>query len=141
MKKIIACILFLFMCSITLQAKNPNELTVWLLGNSGPGVKNALPDFNKKYPNIDVNLQVFGWNDLMPKLQAALTAGSGAPDVVEIFTNTMPRFLGTGAFMPINKQVEPFLNDIASLSTVEKCPIINLLCIIFMDVPYSSLFD
>ena len=119
MKKIFACILFIFICSITLQAKNPNELTVWLLGNSGPGVKNALPDFNKKYPNIDVNLQVFGWNDLMPKLQAALTAGSGAPDVVEIFTNTMPRFLGTGAFMPINKQVEPFLNDIASFGMLE----------------------
>ena len=47
MKKIIACILFIFVCSITLQAKNHNELTVWLLGNSGPGVKNALPDFNK----------------------------------------------------------------------------------------------
>ena len=119
MKKIFACILFIFICSITLQAKNPNELTVWLLGNSGPGVKNALPDFNKKYPNIDVNLQVFGWNDLMPKLQAALTAGSGAPDVVEIFTNTMPRFLGTGAFMPINKQVEPFLNDFASFGMLE----------------------
>ena len=96
-------------------------MKVYLCSFASPDLKLSVNRFVKqsKALNFYKEIKVFGWNDLMPKLQAALTAGSGAPDVVEIFTNTMPRFLGTGAFMPINKQVEPFLNDIASFGMLE----------------------
>jgi multiple sugar transport system substrate-binding protein len=40
-----------------------------------------LPGFNKKYPNIKVNIVTMG--DVPEKLKTALAAGTGAPDVVQ----------------------------------------------------------
>lgn len=101
------------------QESEPVELVVWALGNSGPGIENALPGFKEKYPNVDVDLQVFGWNDLLPKLQATLTAGEGAPDVVEIFSNQVVEFGGSGVFTPLNDRIEPYRDNLTSFALLD----------------------
>jgi lactose/L-arabinose transport system substrate-binding protein len=100
-------------------AEEPVTLSVWVLGNSGPGIENALPGFNEKYPNVEIDMQVFGWNDLMPKLQAALTAGTGAPDVVEVFSNSIGQFVDTGAFLPLTDYVAPYKDDYTSFAFLD----------------------
>lgn len=95
------------------------DLVVWMLGNSGPGIENALPGFQEQYPNVNIDLQTFGWNDLLPKLQATLTARSGAPDVVEVFSNQIPSFIESGAFVALNDRIEPHENDLASYAYLD----------------------
>lgn len=102
-----------------IAVEEPVTLTIWLLGNSGPGVENALPSFQEEYPYIDVDLQVFGWNDLLPKLQTSLLAETGGPDVTEMFSNQMPVFTQSGAFVPINDLVEPYADDFASFAFLD----------------------
>lgn len=58
------------------------KVTVWAWE---PTLKKAAEDFEKKYPNVDVELVNAGTGDKQyTALQNAVSAGSGAPDVAQI---------------------------------------------------------
>ncbi|MET9674550.1 extracellular solute-binding protein, partial [Streptomyces sp. NPDC006482] len=58
------------------------KVTVWAWE---PTLKKVAEDFEKKYPNVDIELINAGTGDKQyTALQNAMTAGSGAPDVAQI---------------------------------------------------------
>ncbi|MEV9242000.1 extracellular solute-binding protein, partial [Klebsiella pneumoniae] len=58
------------------------EITYW---SWTPSAEAQVAAFQKKYPNVKVNLVNAGTNtEEYTKLQNAIKAGSGAPDVVQI---------------------------------------------------------
>ncbi|MCI1983628.1 MAG: sugar ABC transporter substrate-binding protein [Bifidobacteriaceae bacterium] len=58
-----------------------------------PALKNVVPKFEKKYPNITVKLQNVGTNkDEYTALDNAIAAGSGAPDVAQIEYYAIPEY-------------------------------------------------
>ncbi|MEU8763252.1 sugar ABC transporter substrate-binding protein [Streptomyces sp. NPDC048659] len=62
--------------------KKGGKVTVWAWE---PTLKKAAADFEKKYPNVDVELVNAGTGDKQyTALQNAIAAGSGAPDVAQI---------------------------------------------------------
>jgi multiple sugar transport system substrate-binding protein len=66
------------------------ELTYW---SWTPSAEAQVAAFEKAYPNVDVNLVNAGTNtDEYTKLQNAIKAGSGAPDVVQIEYYAFPQF-------------------------------------------------
>lgn len=74
--------------SAALQKKS--TITVWAWA---PAVKDIAASFEKKYPNVTVKVVNAGTgNDQYIKLQNAIKAGSGAPDVAQIEYYALPQF-------------------------------------------------
>ncbi|WP_214409715.1 ABC transporter substrate-binding protein [Sphaerisporangium fuscum] len=68
----------------------PAELTFWTWVT---GIEKTVARFEAKYPNIKVNVVKAGQSaDEYTKLQTALKAGSGAPDVAQIEYFALPQF-------------------------------------------------
>ncbi|GAB3161965.1 sugar ABC transporter substrate-binding protein [Myceligenerans halotolerans] len=59
-----------------------------------PSAEAQVAAFEEAYPNVDVNLvDTGGANDNNLKLQNAISAGSGAPDVVQLEYQALPQFV------------------------------------------------
>ena len=75
--------------------KKGGEITFW---SWSPTAKKQVAAFEKAYPQVKVNLvNSGGAADSNLKLQNALTAGNGAPDVAQMEYMSVPQFvLGKG---------------------------------------------
>ncbi|MGN9837072.1 ABC transporter substrate-binding protein [Nonomuraea sp. H19] len=68
----------------------PAELTFWTWVT---GIEKTVARFQAKYPNIKINVVNAGQSaDQYTKLQTAIKAGSGAPDVAQIEYFALPQF-------------------------------------------------
>src|SRR6202166_2540617 len=66
------------------------------------GLDNTVKDFEKAYPNIKVHVNNVGGGPAeYQKLQTALKAGSGAPDVAQIEYDFLPSFIVTDGLADI----------------------------------------
>lgn len=69
-----------------------------------PGLDKTVAAFTKQYPNISVKiLNLGGGPATYTKLQTALKAGSGAPDVAQIEYGFLPAFADTGGLADLSK--------------------------------------
>lgn len=71
------------------------EITVWAWALEADFLGNTvIPAFSEKYPNIKVNLEMVGNDQIYDKLTAGLMAGgAGLPDVTQIAVNKLPTFV------------------------------------------------
>jgi len=81
--------------SIAAALQQKATITVWAWA---PQTKDIVAAFEKKYPNITVNVVNAGTaNTEYTKLQNAVKAGSGIPDVAQIEYYALPQFALSGA--------------------------------------------
>jgi multiple sugar transport system substrate-binding protein len=81
--------------------KKGGEITFW---SWSPSAKAQVAAFEKAYPKVKVNfVNSGGANDSNLKLQNALTAGSGAPDVVQMEYQSVPQFVLAGGLLDLTK--------------------------------------
>ncbi|MGH3417422.1 MAG: ABC transporter substrate-binding protein, partial [Actinocrinis sp.] len=81
--------------SIAAALQQKSTITVWAWA---PQTKDIVAAFEKKYPNVTVNLVNAGTATTeYTKLQNAVKAGSGEPDVAQIEYYALPQFALTGA--------------------------------------------
>ena len=81
-----------------LQKKS--SITVWAWA---PQTKDIVTAFEKKYPNVTVNLVNAGTSITeYTKLQNAIKAGSGVPDVAQIEYYALPQFALAGSVQPLD---------------------------------------
>ena len=66
------------------------EFTYWTYTDSA---NNLVNEFNKVYPNVTVNLQVFGGDEYKTKILTALQSGTDVPDVFDLEEGYMYEFL------------------------------------------------
>lgn len=89
-------------------SSDSTTLTYWscLAGTSVNNTKKVLnkelKSFEKKN-DVDVDIEVIGWNDLLNRLQTAISSGK-APDVGCIGNTWAPSLQATGAFLPFNEK-------------------------------------
>lgn len=77
------------------------EITYW---SWTPSAEAQAAAFEKAYPNVTVNVVNAGTNnDEYTKLQNAIKAGSGAPDVVQVEYYAFPQFALTDAFVDLSQ--------------------------------------
>jgi multiple sugar transport system substrate-binding protein len=80
---------------ITAALRKQSTITVW---SWAPQMKDIVAAFEKQYPKVTVNLVNAGTgNTEYTKLQNAVKAGSGAPDVAQIEYFALPQFALSGA--------------------------------------------
>lgn len=69
-----------------------------------PGLDKTVQAFEKAYPNISVKVTNLGGGpQTYTKLQTALKAGSGAPDVAQIEYGFLPSFIDSGGLVDLSK--------------------------------------
>lgn len=78
----------------TAQATDPadvtGEFTYWTYTDSA---NNLVNEFNKVYPNVNINLQVFGGDEYKTKILTALQSGTDVPDVFDLEEGYIYEFL------------------------------------------------
>lgn len=84
---------------VAAPSDNPGEvsgdITVWAWALEAEYLsKTVIPAFTAEYPNIKVNMETIGNDQIYDKLTAGLAAGgSGLPDVTQIAVNKLPTFV------------------------------------------------
>jgi len=63
----------------------------WAMGAEGENVKNLLPEFERRHPDVRVELQVIPWTAAHEKLLTAF-AGSSLPDAWQLGNTWVPEF-------------------------------------------------
>jgi multiple sugar transport system substrate-binding protein len=77
----------------------PTTLTVWTWSTVTPDVAKA---FEKQYPKIKVNVVNVGTGHYQ-KLENAVEAGKGAPDIATMEYHTLPQFALSGSLVELSK--------------------------------------
>ena len=81
--------------------KTGGTITYW---SWTPSAKAQVAAFEKEYPNVKVNYVNAGTHeDQYTKLQNAIKAGSGAPDVAQIEYQALPQFALTGSLVELGQ--------------------------------------
>jgi len=81
--------------------KKGGEITFW---SWSPSAKTQVAAFEKAYPKVKVDfVNSGGANDSNIKLQNALSAGKGAPDVVQMEYQSVPQFVLAGGLLDLTK--------------------------------------
>ncbi|MEU0793431.1 extracellular solute-binding protein [Amycolatopsis sp. NPDC005961] len=87
--------------SVDAALKAGGEITYW---SWTPSAKDQVAAFQKDYPNVKVNYVNAGTNkEEYTKLQNAIKAGSGAPDVAQIEYYALPQFALTDSLADLNQ--------------------------------------
>ena len=84
----------------------PTTITVWGWPAADVAYQSFVADFEAKYPDIKLDIQMMPTADEHTKLLAALAAGAGAPDVAMIEINYIDKFVAKGGL--VNLLDEPF---------------------------------
>ncbi len=86
---------------IAAALQKSSTITVWAWA---PQTKDIVAAFEKQYPKVKVNLVNAGTGtDEYTKLQNAIKAGSGAPDVAQIEYYALPQFALGGSLADLSK--------------------------------------
>jgi lactose/L-arabinose transport system substrate-binding protein len=65
--------------------------------------------FKKAYPNVTVNVTLYGPSDVYTNLPLALTAGEGACDVCLVESSHLAQFVALGGLLDLTDRVQPYL--------------------------------
>mgnify|MGYP005810403493 CR=1 FL=1 len=74
-----------------------------------PGLIDA---FKQEYPGIDVEVVTYDANHTYQNLQLAITAGQGAPDVVQLENSHLAQFIDLGGLVDVSDKVAPYVDKI-----------------------------
>ncbi|MEF3405514.1 ABC transporter substrate-binding protein [Agromyces sp. CCNWLW203] len=100
---------------IAAALQEESSITVW---GWAPQLEPIVEAFEEKYPKIDVKLENVGTgNDHYTKLQNAIKAGTGAPDVAQVEYYALPQFALSGAFVDLTNFGAADLEDEYTAST------------------------
>ena len=94
----------------------PTKITFWTFQELHVAFYQEMAkEWNEKYPDRQIELEASAlpYDDMHNKLTIALQSGVGAPDLVDIEIGKFANYLkGTPQLVPINRVVEPELNNI-----------------------------
>ena len=119
MKKVLSLVLALMMvlgmCA-SAMAEETVKLTLWTFQELHLQLyKMMLEKYNAETtgPKLDIDMQVYPYEDMHSKLTIALQTGEGAPDIVDIEINMFANYLkGDIQLAPMNEYVEPIADKL-----------------------------
>lgn len=112
-KKLLAMLLALVMIigCVSAMAEEPVKLTLWTFQELHLQLyKDQLEKYNAQTtgPKLEIDMQVYPYEDLHSKLTIALQTGEGAPDISDIEINMFANYLkGDIQLAAMNEYVEP----------------------------------
>lgn len=93
------------------------EFTYWTYTDTA---NNLVAEFNKLYPNVTIDLQVFGGDEYKTKILTALQSGTDVPDVFDLEENYMYEFLDSDLVADLSYiGVEDLVTDYYDFQTAQ----------------------
>ena len=91
------------------------EFTYWTYTDSA---NNLVSAFNEVYPNVKIDLQVFGGDEYKTKILTALQSGDNVPDVFDLEENYMYEFLDSDLIADLSyMNIEELTKDFYDFQT------------------------
>jgi lactose/L-arabinose transport system substrate-binding protein len=92
--------------------KPTGKITVWMWKATQDSIVNpgVVEDFNKVYPDIQVEWVTYNPQDVYQKLPLALSAGTGAPDVCYVEDSHLTQYVYLGGLTDLTERVQPYLD-------------------------------
>lgn len=112
MKKVTTLVVLLLLVSMTMFAQGTKEgpaapaeelsgsFTWWTFFDQAPFLKEQ---FEAKYPNITVNLEMFGGGEYQTKLMTTIMSGQGVPDLMDLEEGYVYKFIESNQFADLSK--------------------------------------
>lgn len=85
-------------------ATDRTTISFWAMGREGEVVSQLLPEFERRNPDIHVDLQQLPWTAAHEKLLTAF-AGDALPDISQLGNTWVPEFAALGALDPLDARV------------------------------------
>ncbi len=83
-------------------------ITCWTW--TAKAIQFVTPEFQKEYPNINVDVTPMSWPDAHDKVFVAIAAGSGAPDLLTIDSEYIQKFIEQGGLVDMTNYVNTVRN-------------------------------
>jgi multiple sugar transport system substrate-binding protein len=107
-------LVFLFLVVFTLSAGPADakeKLSIWLgYGETLPIFEMVKGQFEKKYPNFEVEILTFALRDFEAKLATSIPTGAG-PDLLALHDFIFPRYYDNGYLEPLPQDLAAIVND------------------------------
>lgn len=88
-----------------IKGKKTIRFTTWGSPASNKIYQDVVDEFEKKNPDIDVELMMLPWSAYHRKILTMFAAGSKL-DVMRLANSYFPQFMEKGAFLPLDKYIE-----------------------------------
>jgi ABC-type glycerol-3-phosphate transport system substrate-binding protein len=106
--------------AVPTEAPKPTgKITVWGWSYDSFEKPGLMADFKAKYPDIEVEIVTYKAGDNYQNLQLAISAGQGAPDVVQIENSHLAQFVELGGLADITDKVTPYLTKVSKYKWVD----------------------
>lgn len=99
-----AAVMFVTACGGQPAAPEPVTLRLWAFGREGEDVVQLLPEFQRRNPDIRVQVQQIPWTAAHEKLLTAYV-GDATPDLAQIGNTWIPEFTALGALEPLDRWI------------------------------------
>jgi len=99
-------------------AEMAGKLAGWGWDPLDMSYKSVVPQFQAKYPNVELDAVNVPWDDIHPKLIAAIEAGSGGPDFAAVEGYLAPQFQGKG-IADLTEHMKPYMDKVAAAKFAE----------------------
>jgi ABC-type glycerol-3-phosphate transport system substrate-binding protein len=86
-------------------------LTIWCWQAAVDALAVADDEFQSAYPNIELNYEIMDTADVYQKIQLAVAAGGGFPDIACIESGQVGQFVELGALADLTDRVAPFVDN------------------------------
>ena len=86
------------------------HVTAWGWNIAAKSMRSLVPDFQKRYPNVDVNVEMTAAN-IQTRFLLSLAAGEGAPDVMMVQLHEAPRYIATGRMADLTAVAAKYQKD------------------------------
>jgi multiple sugar transport system substrate-binding protein len=104
MKKILFLLALVLIVSFaSVQAASTVKLELACFPAIDAAYAKLMPEFNKKHPNIQVEIKSLGYGDHHNALVTAVAAGEGVPDIAVIEIGYIAQFVAEGGLVDLNK--------------------------------------
>lgn len=78
----------------------------WAFGREGEVVRELVPEFERRHPDIRVEVQQIPWTAAHEKLLTAFV-GDATPDAAQLGNTWIPEFAFLGALTPLDARIDP----------------------------------
>jgi multiple sugar transport system substrate-binding protein len=99
-----ALVILALILSCTTQHDRRTHIELWGLGVEGEIVSKMIPDFERRYPDIQVTVQQIPWTAAHEKLLTAYV-GESTPDLAQMGNTWIPEFVAVGALDRLDQRV------------------------------------
>lgn len=98
--------LFLLLLLTTCAPSDDARTTVrfWAFGREGEVVRELVPEFEKRHPDIHVEVQQIPWTAAHEKLLTGFV-GKATPDAAQLGNTWVPEFVALGALEPLDERI------------------------------------